>query len=256
MTPDEGITFVPEDGIRFVDDGGPDPPSSEPPYPARPKRVTLRRLMALIVVLAACFAWVRPAVAPMFVVPLLIACGPSGLSWRTIETGAVIGWLIGAAGAFSALRPDFVDTILLFWTGVFLGVSWVSRFFAEVFRKPRRRPRLSLAITPLAGLIGFLMLISDADFDLRLHLSEPSLLAAARSLPPGSQKTLTPRRFGLLWAKGAEEHGGSVFWFLPGGFLDSGGLAYVPAGPPPRTWASGVIFRHLRGPWWEFVIPF
>ena len=214
-----------------------------------PSRVTLARLMVLVAIVAACIAWVPAVHAPILVVPLVVAAVWSrGASWVVIEVAAVIGWSLDAIVSFSELSPGIFAIFFLFFSGLAIAVSWILRLLSN----RQGLGILGYLAAPAAGLIGFLLLVTGLDFDLRFALSEPAFQAqAARITSNPELLSRKGRRIGLLWVDRVEERNG-IPLFTTGDFLlDDGGLAYIPSGLPPTI--SGLRFTHYRGPWWIFI---
>lgn len=145
--------------------------------------------------------------------------------------------ILAAALAWSALAA--------IW-GVWLLVAVVQRAGRAGLR---RRWRQWLSV-PAITLVVFANAALDAPLRMRLGLSEPALRAAAVALASG--ETIEPGRYGLFALTAMERFpGGARFQVRNTGFLEVGGFAYSPAGPPPVLGSDR--YEHLTGPWYSWV---
>ena len=68
--------------------------------------VSLRRMMVVVAVLAACFAWLSPSLATVAALPVLfVAFGPRTNRWRSLEIAGAATWLVWATWACSEVEP-------------------------------------------------------------------------------------------------------------------------------------------------------
>src|SRR4051812_95785 len=91
-------------------------------------RVTLRRMMVAVAVLAACFARLSPSLATVAALLVLyVTFGPRTHRWRSLEIAGAATWLAWAVWACSEIEPDLFEGMLLAASGSALGFTWFLR---------------------------------------------------------------------------------------------------------------------------------
>lgn len=168
-------------------------------------------------------------------------------------------WLGLAAVAFSAVAPDSLHVFFLGLSGAGLGVMWMILVAVALGSPPggrMSRAWLTLALaTPLCGLVGVLMLVTDWDLRLRVALSQQALAQEAdrvRQLPDGREAD--ERQIGLFRVKYATVTDDGVVRFVTGWpwMFDEVGLYHDPSRTltPTREWPEHR--NRLIGPWVAF----
>lgn len=109
----------------------------------------------------------------------------------SLVLGFASAWLIAAVYAFSNIEIDMLWYIVLVFFGGIIGVYWLILTTLEIFVRiqshsklphPKSRRIVVWVFTPLFGLLGIWLALTDLDFLLRLRLSEPALTAHAQQI--------------------------------------------------------------------------
>ena len=180
---------------------------------------------------------------------------------NTIELIAAGLWLIGALVAFSDAGFNGLALLVILF-GLPLGMLWVLRFLVtsaveglQTVKTPRDTwPYLrAWAFTPLVGLIGIGLAMTDWDLVLRLHLSEPYLmrLVEYKMTHDNQVADRKPRFAGLFLVHSMENHEGVILLGTGRAYLDRNGLAYTGDTEPPFI-GSRWEFTYLHNGWWRF----
>lgn len=162
--------------------------------------------------------------------------------------GLLTCWAISAPAGYFLL----ILAAALAWSA--LAAIWGGWLLVAVLQRAgrdglRRRWRRWLS-APAITLVVFANVALDAPLRMRLALSEPALRAAAVALASGESRE--PGWYGLFALTTMERlPGGARFQVRNTGFLDVGGFAYSPDGPPPVLGSDR--YEHLTGPWYSWV---
>lgn len=158
--------------------------------------------------------------------------------------------------AFSIPSP-FMGPIYseLLWIAV--GLAWLVQIAFTVWRtRPlTARAARSWFLAPVLALIALTLVWTDAPFQARYRLSRDAMDSTARRVirEPASGDRI--HRIGLWNVYGVERvPGGMRFLVNDSGFVDSGGFAYSPNGPPRGPDIAD--YEHLDGPWWLWWFDF
>jgi len=188
--------------------------------------------------------------------------------WAGAERLLALLWLLAAAWAFSDAmwRPVWALVVL---AGFALAMASVIRLavlvFAERTGKPAPPGGWSLAvllwlITPMIGLVGLGLAVTDLDFKARFYLSR---LAFDRAQAAGLTRADCPTRIGLFRVTDITTEPGprsaTRYETVPPLLVGMGaGVLHAPEGPP-QPWADSVSSEQQeRAPggapwyrWWD-----
>lgn len=143
----------------------------------------------------------------------------------------------------------------LFYGGVGVLALWVVDLLVHVFTTGRHRERRSIrrraaTVLVFAAVVG--VVVTGGAFRVRFLLSRPALDAfvARHASRPDAQ--VQPRtRIGLFWVREAEVlPGGVVRLITTPCMFDDCGVAYSPAGDPPRIGED--VYSRLGGNWYHW----
>jgi hypothetical protein len=165
-----------------------------------------------------------------------------------VLTVAAWGWLVAALPFLSdAACNTFVELGLLA-SGALIGLAWVVLTALRLSLLPGSFRWQWLSV-PLAGILGFALLVTDWDLAVRVALSESALRRHVESVPPDAPSDETQRWIGLFHVEETEEYDGAVYLFTCQSFINRHGVAYIPPGSKvaPRMRVS-----HLYGSWYSF----
>jgi hypothetical protein len=178
--------------------------------------------------------------------------GSRGLATNVLALAA----LVYTAYVFSVPSP-FMGSIYseLLWIGV--GLAWLVHVAVTVWRN---RPLTfgatrSWLIVPTLAAIALTLVWTEAPFQARYRLSRGAMDSTARRVmrDPGSADRID--RIGLWNVSAVERVPGGMRFLVDGsGFIDFGGFAYSPNGPPQG--ADIADYEHLDGPWWLWWFDF
>ncbi|GAA2897025.1 hypothetical protein GCM10010517_62060 [Streptosporangium fragile] len=143
-----------------------------------------------------------------------------------------------------------------------LGCGWVSRFVVGLLRADGRsglrRHWVRWAAAPamvaaVAALIG-----AGAPMDARFALSEASMERLARAVSAGTHTGDGEGWVGLFPVSSVDRvEGGVSFTLEDVGFVTRHGFAWRPGGPPAYDDGNhddgDFVYRHIRGPWYEWT---
>jgi hypothetical protein len=184
--------------------------------------------------------------------------GPVGSlsrAWRIVLLGSACFWLLVAVETFSNVALNIIILAFLFVIGMIQAIVWAFWTFCLVKGLVRLRSRFEMAqwtFVPLAGLLGFVLMLTDLDLDFRLRLSEPALQRCFAELSPVKEIHYgeNARPVGLFRFNSIDGRDGCILMRSDAAFVE-GGLIYCTSGRPPQ-WSPEYVFRHIRGPWWLY----
>ncbi|MBG0827495.1 hypothetical protein HS041_06935 [Planomonospora sp. ID67723] len=186
------------------------------------------------------------------------------LPWLTRTLTGPPGWLLLPAAALTGLLllygvsvPGgyFGPTLLGGFAFLVLAIVWLPRFLVGLIRADGRpglrRHWIRWAAAPAMAAAVAGLVHAGVPWQVRFALSEASMERLARAVSTGAEPGSGGRWAGLLPVSSVTKIGGGVSFQLDGaGFLDTHGLAWIPAGSPPE--APETSYEHLRGPWYEW----
>jgi hypothetical protein len=173
----------------------------------------------------------------------------TGLWW-----GALGVWCVAALTVASDPRSAF-EGIFVVGAALVLAIAWLVRLILTV-RSGTEMRGLRLANLGLEALvsIAFVGLCTLKPPDkVRFRLSERALTAFAKDALAHPKKPLGSPRLGLYQFESGEVTEGEVNLTLGGRFLNTVGFVYAPASPKYR---GETTFKHLRGAWYLWEMPF
>jgi hypothetical protein len=185
---------------------------------------------------------------------------------------------IGAIGLlWSGSYPygGALSMIISAWLILISAAVWLARLITYVSGRSRRSPgsrrpsgpAWPFAIAPVAGVLVVAIGVTGLPLQARWGVSEGAFDARADALVarvergdarPGST-LIRDDRVALYTVRWAHVDGdGNVFFSIAGsGFIDSGGFARLPDGPPaPKDEFDREEFEHLGGDWYLWLEPF
>lgn len=168
---------------------------------------------------------------------------------------AALVWLATAVYASSNALVGLFDGMVLFLGGPCITVSWVgcSLLWADRFTSPRSAGWWVLV--PMAGILGCFTLATHWPLAMRIWLSESALRSDAENFGQDSEFFEHPKRIGLFQVRSVYRQGTAVIFSTDSMFLELGGVAYAPDGPPPRGEGPWLDFSRIYGPWYRCRIP-
>lgn len=191
------------------------------------------------------------------------------------------GWVFHAAAAIGAVGllwsesypyGGAVTLIVSAWWILICAGIWLARLIAYLngrLTRPARPsgPAWPFAIAPATGVLVVALAMTGLPLQTRWGLSEGAFDARADQLVarveqgearPGSN-LIRDDRVALYTVQFAHVDGdGNVFFSIAGsGFIDSGGFARLPDGPPKaKDELDREEFEHLGGDWYLWLAPF
>ncbi|MFF4412372.1 hypothetical protein ACFYY8_07545 [Streptosporangium sp. NPDC001559] len=181
-----------------------------------------------------------------------VLIGPPGLPLISVTGLACVLLLYGA----SVPGGYFMTSIFGGLLAVGIAVVWAPRLLVGLVRADGRpglrRYWARWAAIPLLGTVTAVLLTFDTSYAVRFALSEKSMEAIARELVAGGKTSADPGWAGLFQVSSVERQGGAVtFQLQDTGFLARYGLTWSPDGRPGVDSDAG--YRHLTGPWYEWM---
>lgn len=184
------------------------------------------------------------------------------------------GWLfhaVAAVGAAGLLLSDsyptggFMPLLFGFWVLLGCAALWLARLVAYLAGRSRHRsgPAWPFAVAPVAGVLVVAIAASGFPLQARWGLSEGAFDARADALvarveageaKPGSNLIRNDRVALYTVAFAHVDEDGNVFFSIEGsGFIDGGGFARFPDGPPEPSDLHESEYQHLGGDWYTYV---
>lgn len=156
-------------------------------------------------------------------------------------------WFLAALPQVTNVAADFGWFLILFPTGLFIGLLWIiySASRPSVFRE--KRWRLAWLSVPVLGVGALVLAMTGWGLVTRIWLCDDVLRDYCEEVRQGRVEN-SPRRVGLFWVTNSGGSETEAVLTTPGGFLDIHGLAYSPDAPPGT---QGIHYRHLYGPWYR-----
>lgn len=177
-------------------------------------------------------------------------------AWLRRTTKAMLVLSLVTLWTFSVPETYFLPLMFLSWLSLPVGTFWVLAVAGWIRHVGLRRGIRNgwLATGVLVGAGTVLAIVFALPLHVRFELSRPSLEALAVDMGrPDAPEMIEQRSIGLFEAEAIEPFDGGYRFVVRGtGFLDPGGFAYSPSGPPPNIGGEDLYYE-FSGPWWIWV---
>ncbi|MDO3635027.1 hypothetical protein [Mycolicibacterium arseniciresistens] len=171
------------------------------------------------------------------------------------------GWLLAGAAllcaaafcwANSSLGTAFGTALLAFGATSVVVACWLFRTVASAITARRFFAR-TLVVPLIFGATAVLIGV-DAPARLRFAQARPGFEHAVTSIEGGADPARFAGRIGTYRVSQISTYGRDVYFTIPGGFLGTNGLAYLPDGPSESEHQGELnsIETPFTGPWYKF----
>ncbi|MGA5464730.1 hypothetical protein [Mycobacterium sp. NPDC050041] len=152
----------------------------------------------------------------------------------------------------SSFGTAFGTGLLGLAVGAVVVACWLFRTVASAVTARRFFVR-TLVVPVIFGATAVLIQV-DAPARVRFAQARPAFEHAVTSIEGGEDPARFVGRIGTYRISQVSSYGRDVYFTIPGGFLGTNGLAYLPEGPsePERQGEVSSIETQFTGPWYRF----
>lgn len=167
-------------------------------------------------------------------------------------------WGLYVLGYASDGAWSIADQLAFVYGGIAFGLFGAAFFAVHAVRarrdtaRPGLRRFLTMRVLAQPLFLGLVLLGAGTElaFRARFAVSRGALERYAAAMPAERTEQLGARWIGLFHVRSVDRAGESVRFFTGPCFLDDCGVAFSPAGEPPRIGEDS--YEKLTGEWWRW----